>query len=65
MERDEQLWDRIVGVNLEGTWMASRALLPSILEGHHGAIVNIASISSFTANGAERFTPPPNMGSSA
>jgi 3-oxoacyl-[acyl-carrier protein] reductase len=51
LEADEQLWDRIVGANLKGMWLVSRALLPLMLAGQQGAIINIASISSFTANG--------------
>lgn len=51
LEADEQLWERIIGVNLKGMWLTSRALLPLMLAEQHGAIINIASISSFTANG--------------
>jgi NAD(P)-dependent dehydrogenase (short-subunit alcohol dehydrogenase family) len=35
-------WDRIVGVNLRGTWLALRAEVPALLGGG-GAIVNVAS----------------------
>ncbi len=37
-----ETWDRIVGVNLRGTWLAMRAELPALLGGG-GAIVNVAS----------------------
>jgi NAD(P)-dependent dehydrogenase (short-subunit alcohol dehydrogenase family) len=38
------LWDRIVGINLRGTWLSMRAQLPAILDhGDGGAIVNVAS----------------------
>jgi NAD(P)-dependent dehydrogenase (short-subunit alcohol dehydrogenase family) len=37
-------WDRVVGINLRGVFLCSRALLPLMLEGGRGSIVNIASI---------------------
>jgi NAD(P)-dependent dehydrogenase (short-subunit alcohol dehydrogenase family) len=37
-----ETWDRIVGVNLRGTWLAMRAEVPALL-GRGGAIVNVAS----------------------
>jgi NAD(P)-dependent dehydrogenase (short-subunit alcohol dehydrogenase family) len=39
-----ELWDRIVAVNLRGTWLAMRAEIQAILaNGDGGAIVNVAS----------------------
>lgn len=37
-------WDRVVDVNLKGTFIASRAVLPGMIERGSGNIVNIASI---------------------
>lgn len=37
-------WDRVVDVNLKGTFHASRAALPGMLERERGSIVNIASV---------------------
>jgi len=37
-----EAWDRIVAVNLRGTWLAMRAQVPALLGGG-GAIVNVAS----------------------
>lgn len=51
LDADEALWDRIFNVNLKGMWLVSRSLLPSMVAQGKGAIVNIASISSFTPNG--------------
>lgn len=48
---DEALWDRIMGVNLKGMWLVSRALLPSMIEAGGGSIVNVASIAAFIAGG--------------
>ena len=37
-------WDRIVNVNLRGTFLCCRAVLPSMRERKHGTIINIVSI---------------------
>jgi NAD(P)-dependent dehydrogenase (short-subunit alcohol dehydrogenase family) len=38
------VWDRIVGINLRGTWLGMRAEIPALLaHGDGGAIVNVAS----------------------
>lgn len=36
-------WDRVLGVNLRGTFLCTRFLLPSMLEKGSGRIINIAS----------------------
>ncbi len=36
-------WDRIIAVNLRGTWLAMRAEIPALLASGGGAIVNVAS----------------------
>lgn len=41
-EPDE--WDRVFNVNVRGTYIMSRALLPSMLERGRGVIVNTASV---------------------
>lgn len=48
---DEALWDRIMGVDLKGMWLVSRALLPGMIASGGGAIVNVASIASIIAGG--------------
>lgn len=48
---DEALWDRVMGVNLKGMWLVSRALLPSMIDAGGGSIVNVASIAAFIAGG--------------
>ena len=40
-ELDE--WDRIIAVNLTGTYLASRAALPAMRQAHWGRIINISS----------------------
>jgi NAD(P)-dependent dehydrogenase (short-subunit alcohol dehydrogenase family) len=42
-EYPEDEWDRIVAVNLRGTWLAMRAEIEAMLAGGGGAIVNVSS----------------------
>ena len=42
-EIDLYLWDRVMRVNVRGTWLITRALAPLFAEGGDGRIVNIAS----------------------
>jgi len=37
------LWDRVMAVNVRGTWLVTRALSPLFAPGGHGRIVNLAS----------------------
>ncbi len=37
-------WDRMLGVHLNGTFYACRAVLPAMLRCHYGVIVNISSM---------------------
>ncbi len=39
-------WDTVLGVNLKGTFLVTRALLPAMLARGRGRVVNVASISS-------------------
>jgi NAD(P)-dependent dehydrogenase (short-subunit alcohol dehydrogenase family) len=38
------LWDQVLAVNLTGTFLCSKAVLPDMIARHSGRIVNIASI---------------------
>lgn len=42
-EIDIELWDRVMRVNIRGTWLVTRSLLPLFPAGGNGRIVNIAS----------------------
>jgi NAD(P)-dependent dehydrogenase (short-subunit alcohol dehydrogenase family) len=42
-EVDIELWDRVMRVNVRGTWLVTRALVPLFGEGGGGRIVNLAS----------------------
>lgn len=40
---DIATWDRVMDVNVRGTWLMSRACRPALAAGSRGAIVNLAS----------------------
>jgi len=44
-ETTAEAWDRVIDINLTGTYLANRAVLPAMLERKHGNIVNISSTS--------------------
>lgn len=41
---DEALWNRLIGVNLTGTYLCTREAIPDMLQAGFGRIVNVASI---------------------
>ena len=43
-EADETTWDRVMAVNVTGTFLASKAVLPGMLALSRGAIVNFGSV---------------------
>lgn len=43
MEMDPEQWERIIQVNLMGTYYVSRAVLPGMVEQNNGNIINISS----------------------
>jgi NAD(P)-dependent dehydrogenase (short-subunit alcohol dehydrogenase family) len=43
IETDEQTWNRVLAVNLTGTYLFCRAAVPHMIRQKRGAIVNIAS----------------------
>jgi 3-hydroxybutyrate dehydrogenase len=45
---DDELWHRILAINLSGTFYCTRAALPQMLEHGWGRIINIASIAGKT-----------------
>ncbi|MCS5722850.1 glucose 1-dehydrogenase [Herbiconiux sp. CPCC 203407] len=51
LDTSEELWDRIIGVDLKGVFLVTKATLPTMLEGGGGTIVNMASIAGFVARG--------------
>jgi 3-oxoacyl-[acyl-carrier protein] reductase len=51
LDTDEDLWDRVMDVNLKATWLLSRAALPGMLERGSGAIIVTASVAGMVAGG--------------
>ena len=47
-KRDDALWDRLLAINLSGTYFGIQAALPDMLQGGFGRIVNIASTAGLT-----------------
>jgi 3-hydroxybutyrate dehydrogenase len=45
---DDELWHRLLAINLSGTFYCTRAALPGMIEGGWGRIINIASIAGKT-----------------
>jgi 3-hydroxybutyrate dehydrogenase len=43
-DTDEQLWNRVLAVNVHGTYLCARQAVPDMLQSAWGRIVNIASI---------------------
>ncbi len=46
-------WNRLIGVNLTSMFLVTRAIIPMMLKQRGGAIVNLASISSFVGQEME------------
>jgi 2-hydroxycyclohexanecarboxyl-CoA dehydrogenase len=44
----EEVWDRIIGINLKGPFLVTQAFLPDMLEAGWGRIINISSSSAQT-----------------
>lgn len=45
-ETTEALWDRVIGINLRGSFLACRRVLPSMVQRGRGAIINISSVAA-------------------
>lgn len=45
---DDELWNRMLDVNLTGTYACTRAVLPAMAGAGHGRIVNVASTAALT-----------------
>ncbi len=49
-ELDEATWDRVLAVNLKGTWLCAKAVFPAMQRRGRGKIVNIASATVFSGS---------------
>lgn len=56
-ETSTETWNRVLGVNLNGQFFTSRALLPQMVERGDGAIINVASTAGLNGgNGGAAYT---------
>jgi meso-butanediol dehydrogenase / (S,S)-butanediol dehydrogenase / diacetyl reductase len=56
LEIDDATWDHDVAVVLRSVFLCSKGVLPSMIERHGGAIVNIASVNGLSALGNEAYS---------
>ena len=50
MRMTEEDWDRVIGVNLKGTFVCTKAAVKLMMRARYGKIVNIASVVGITGN---------------
>ncbi len=48
----ESMWDRVLAVNLKGTFFCTRAAARLLRAGGQGAVVNVSSVAAVTGNGS-------------
>jgi 3-oxoacyl-[acyl-carrier protein] reductase len=53
LETSDEDWDAVMGVNLRGTFLVTRAFLPGMLAKKRGRVVNLASISATVGTAAQ------------
>lgn len=53
LDIDEELWDRVIRINLKGPHFVTRELLPAMLESGWGRVINITSSSTQTGSPAQ------------
>lgn len=57
LEVDLSLWERVIAVNLTGTFLACRAFLPDMVENGYGRIITMSSVSAQQGGGVFSKTP--------
>lgn len=43
-EYEEEIWDKVIDINLKGVWLCMKYEIPEMLEREHAAIVNMSSV---------------------
>jgi NAD(P)-dependent dehydrogenase (short-subunit alcohol dehydrogenase family) len=54
-DADEEVWDRVVRVNLKSVYACSRAAIPKLLERGGGSVVNVTSIAASCCIGGSAY----------
>ncbi len=49
-ETSDAMWERVIGVNLTGTFKLTRAVLPTMVDAGRGSVVNVASEAGLRGN---------------
>jgi NAD(P)-dependent dehydrogenase (short-subunit alcohol dehydrogenase family) len=49
---EEELWDRVLDVNLKGMWLTAKHVIPMMIEQMGGSIVNVSSIGAIRSGTA-------------
>jgi 2-hydroxycyclohexanecarboxyl-CoA dehydrogenase len=44
-------WNRVIGVNLTGSFLTAKAFVPAMVEGGYGRVVNMSSVTALTGGG--------------
>ena len=47
----EDLWDRVMDLNLKSTWLCAQAVMPEMIERRRGVIINMGSIAGHNGGG--------------
>ena len=56
LDTTEDIWDREVGVDLKGTFLVTKAVIPHMIERKYGKVVNVASIAGLTGLSSTAYT---------
>lgn len=43
IDYDPELWDRVMNINVKGTWLITKACIPHLKQSTAGKIINVAS----------------------
>ena len=64
IEKAEDEWDAVIGINLKGVWLCLKYEIPAMLAHGGGAIVNMASVAGLVGFRGGSITAPANTASS-
>lgn len=57
LDTSDELWDRVMGINLMSAFIVTKAVLPHIIAGGGGSVINTASVASHVAgSGGNAYT---------